>query len=347
MRALEELVMAVSADCSASIDPMAGGASSRRYFRVELSQGGTVVAVFTPSADGVADEVGKSHARTRWPFLEIRDLLENKGIRVPKLFADASARGWLLLEDLGEDTLANVLLRAPAKKSELYTQAVTDLARAQIRLESLPEGSVVSSRAFDVELLRCEIDHFREWGLDARGIALTRAQQDEFELLANSLAHRIADFPRSFTHRDYQSRNLMVDRDERLVWIDFQDALLGPRVYDLVALLNDSYQTFEPEFVAALIDEYCTVLGLGRSEFAQVHREFDLVTVQRKLKDAGRFVYIDRVKKDSSFLPFVSSTVQKALAALERVANYDADMARFDALLRPILRADLAHSSVY
>ena len=103
-------------------------------------------------------------------------------------------------------------------------------------------------------------------------------------------------------HRDYQSRNLMVRAGEALCWIDFQDALLGPRVYDLVALLNDSYQVFDRAFVEARLDDYARARGLDAAERAALGREFDLVTVQRKLKDAGRFVFIDRVKQNPSFL---------------------------------------------
>ena len=99
-----------------------------------------------------------------------------------------------------------------------------------------------------------------------------------------------------------------------LCWIDFQDALLGPRVYDLVALLNDSYQTFDRPFIEARLDEYARAARLGAEARAEVGREFDRVTVQRKLKDAGRFVFIDRVKKNPSFLKFVEPTIAKVRA---------------------------------
>ncbi len=92
-----------------------------------------------------------------------------------------------------------------------------------------------------------------------------------------------------------------------LCWIDFQDALLGPRVYDLVALLNDSYQTFDRPFVEARLDEYVQAARLGADRRAELGREFDRVTVQRKLKDAGRFVFIDRVKSNA-FVPASSSS---------------------------------------
>jgi len=118
-----------------------------------------------------------------------------------------------------------------------------------------------------------------------------------------------------------------------LVWIDFQDALLGPRIYDLVALLNDSYQTFDRAFVEARLAEFGHERGLPAGEIPTLIEEFDVVTVQRKLKDAGRFVFIDRVKNNPSFLGFVEPTIQKARQSLARLEGRDADMGALAALL--------------
>ena len=178
------------------------------------------------------------------------------------MLAEACPEGLLLIEDLGDETLAAFLDRAPARRAEIYRAAVTDLAGAQRALRALPEGSVVASRAFDETLLRWELDHFREWGLDARDRALPPAERARFDAIADRLARRIAAWPRGFVHRDYQSRNLMVLGDA-LVWIDFQDALLGPRAYDLVALLNDSYQSFDRAFIDARLDDFARASGLG------------------------------------------------------------------------------------
>jgi aminoglycoside/choline kinase family phosphotransferase len=106
-----------------------------------------------------------------------------------------------------------------------------------------------------------------------------------------------------------------------LVWIDFQDALLGPRVYDLVALLNDSYQSFDRPFIEARLDEYAAAAGLDAKGRAELGREFDVCTVQRKLKDAGRFIFIDRVKKNPSFLPYFEPSLAKVRAALDRLSD--------------------------
>lgn len=310
----------VALDCTA----MPGGASTRKYYRVRSGRE-TAVGMFVPDGQK-AEEIAKGGAHAaRWPFLEVRDLLASRGISVPHVYGEDTARGWVLLEDLGDHTLAAFLELYPDRRQELYSRAATDVARAQDNLAELPDGCVVRSRAFDEDLLLWEIHHFREWALDARGVTLAGDDRTAFDAIAKRLASRIAGWPRSFVHRDYQSRNLMVRPDGSLCWIDFQDALLGPRVYDLVALLNDSYQKFDGAFVDARLDDYSRASGLDAAERTELRRQFDLVTVQRKLKDAGRFVFIDRVKGNPSFLKFVEPTIAKVRASLDRLRD-DPDM---------------------
>jgi aminoglycoside/choline kinase family phosphotransferase len=329
---LTALVTAAFPGSAPAYEPMPGGASTRRFFRVRLLGGsGTAVAMFVP--DGAKpEEIAKGPAASRWPFLEVRDLLAGRGIDVPVLHGEDTSHGWLLLEDLGDETLAAFLEARPERREALYVRAVTDLARAQQALEPLPPDSIVGKRAFDEELLAWEVHHFREWALEARGVTLSADDRSLYDGIAGRLAHRIAGWPRAFVHRDYQSRNLMVRSGERLCWIDFQDALLGPRVYDLVALLNDSYQVFDRPFVEARLDDYARERGLDASDRAALGREFDLVTVQRKLKDAGRFVFIDRVKNNPSFLRFVEPTIGKVRSSLARLADDD-DMRALASLL--------------
>ena len=313
-----------------------GGASTRRFFRVTGKDGRSAVAMYVPLP---SQELTKAlETGHRWPFLEVRDLLAEKAIRVPALLGEACEAGWLLVEDLG-DTLAQHLEHSPQDKPALYQRAVRDLARAQLALTTLPEHSIVCQRAFDVDLLRWEMEHFREWALEARGIQLDVKQLETFARAAEYLATTIASWPRGFVHRDYQSRNLMVIPSANgvhdLGWIDFQDAMLGPRVYDLVALLGDSYQTFDRAFVDSRLSEFCSELNLDEAAEAELGRQFDMVTVQRKLKDAGRFVFIERKNGNPSFLKFIDPTIAKARASLARLAD-DKQLAEFAELLNRV-----------
>lgn len=342
--ALDRLVQRTFGAPPRAVTPMPGGASTRRYFRVELPAGGaapaSVVAMFVP--DARPEEVTTAGTEAaRWPFLEVASLLASRGVRVPVIHGESCDEGLLLIEDLGDETLAVFLERSPEHRAAIYTAAVTDLARAQRALGDLPGGSVVRTRAFDEALLRWELEHFREWGLDATGRALAPDDLAAWGAVADRLARRIAGWPRGFVHRDYQSRNLMVSRRAgapELVWIDFQDALMGPAVYDLVALLNDSYQSFDRAFQEARLDEYAAARGLDRGGREALGRELDVLTVQRKLKDAGRFVFIDRVKKNPSFLPYFEPSLAKVRGALARLRDEE-DMRWIEGMLQRVFGA--------
>ena len=317
---------------------MTGGASLRRFFR---AQAGTksAVGMYYPDPWGSEEAATNNRLRGEWPFLEIQRLLRNSGVRVPDVLAQDTSRGWLLLEDLSDQTLALYLKRHPERRTEVYRQAVIDIARAQIAVEQTLAGSVIAERRFDETLLHWEMDHFREWALEARGIHLSNDQAQRFEKTARTIAARIVRMEYGFVHRDYQSRNLMVSLNakghEQLTWIDFQDALLGPRVYDLVALLNDSYQEFTREFVEARLDDYAQACQTKHSRQTLIE-SFDMVTVQRKLKDAGRFVFIKQKKGDDSYLPFIEPTIAKIRSSLVRLNKY-AEFAELRSLLDEVL----------
>lgn len=333
-----------------SIDAMPGGMSSRRFFRATLTPAPgrsssapsgsdssatapaptSVVGVFTPDALK-SDEAShqSSVAPKEWPFLEVHGLLAQAGVRVPRVFGVDYDTGWMVVEDLGDLTLAQALLENPDHKTHLYQVAVADLARAHGALASLPATCIVRQRRFDYPLLHWEIEHFREFALLAQNIVPNPDQARRFSELADALAHYVAQLPTGFVHRDYQSRNLMwlptpsssssASPSGELVWIDFQDALTGPRIYDLVALLNDSYQTFTRDFVEARLRQYAEARNDPTLSGERAIFEFDVVTVQRKLKDAGRFVYFYVKNGDASYLPFVEPTVAKIKASLRRL----------------------------
>lgn len=293
-----------------------GGLSPRQFFRVERASGEPLIVMWLP--EDAPERVLARRLGRRLPFLEIRELLENARVRVPRLLGALPEQGILVVEDLGE-TLAERLQRTPAARDALYGRAVADLAAAQRALSVLPQDSIVRTRGFDRQLLTWEVEHFREWGVEALGVTLSDVEAAAFARATSYLVDTIGGLQQGFVHRDYQSRNLLVLGDDSIAWIDFQDALLGPRAYDLVALLRDSYQHFDEAFVAARLSEFATARGLSEVDALALRFEFDVITVQRKLKDAGRFVFFERTRGDASYLQFFVPTLELVLAALSRL----------------------------
>ncbi len=291
----------------AELVKLRGDASTRSYYRARTEGGGAehpdrLIVMQLPPDAFRSDEGGEQPELHRLPFLEVAELLESRGLPVPAIYADDLEHGIVLVEDLGDTTFEQRLRETPKHRwNDLYGQAVDLLVELHERCADLPEASVVCQRRFDRDLLDWELDHFRQWGLEAPFGELSQAQRALLDDAFASIASGIETMPYGFVHRDYQSKNLMVDASGKLTLIDFQDALLGPRAYDLVALLCDSYVAIEEDLQEAMIDRYA---ALRHIDADALRSELWLVALHRKLKDAGRFVFIDRVRGNPDFLPW-------------------------------------------
>jgi N-acetylmuramate 1-kinase len=303
------------------VQRLPGGAGNRTYWRVQGLNGKSAVVMELPPDPVKSEEASKDHAPQELPFVNVHRYLERIGVRVPRLLMDGSREGFLVIEDLTDRTLEQALKEgADLRKS--YSHAIDQLARLRAHAERDPDPSCLAwSRAFDYDLYQWEFEHFIEYGLLARGATPTDSELQTLRRHFERISRELADAPRGFTHRDYQSRNIMVPRKQEQVVIDFQDALQGPRQYDLVALLRDSYVELQRPLIDAMLARYLQRFEkeggprLDKEEFVGF---FDLLTVQRKLKDAGRFVFIDRVKKNPSFLVHIPSSLRYVRGALER-----------------------------
>ncbi len=303
-----------------------GDASTRAYFRVEVdgaearAQGkpASVIVMQLPDPFGP----GTSADTQARAFLDVRAFLASRGIPVPELYATDFDRGRLVLEDLGDLTFEARLTRdGLGSYPSAYFRAIDQLAQLHERCAppQPPAACIAYRRRFDAALLRSELDHFREWGLEAVHGPLSASDRAALDGSFDELTGALTALPDGFVHRDYQSRNLMWPTDDRLVVIDFQDSFIGPAPYDLVALLCDSYVDLERRFQLDLLERYFERRGFVAALRETYTRGFDAITVQRKLKDAGRFVFIDRVRKNPAFLPFYTPSlrhVDRALAHL-------------------------------
>ena len=304
----------------APVQKLKGDASNRSYLRVGAFPDSMVVMVM-PEQPRASEEASGKAVPQELPFVDVQRYLASLGVRVPAILRYDEPAGMMVLEDLGDVTLEKALQATPAET--LYGSAVDLLASLRSAAETHPDKeSIAFRRDFDEELYLWELNHFREWGLEAwSGQLPTASERAVLEEAFRSIARRLAAAPRGFTHRDYQSRNLMVKEGE-LVVIDFQDALQGPRAYDLVALLRDSYVALDEELVDAMLARYQAELRRATGErvnAAEFRDFFDLLTVQRKLKDAARFEFIHRVKHNPSFLPHIPQSLAYVRAAFERL----------------------------
>jgi aminoglycoside/choline kinase family phosphotransferase len=296
-----------------AVTKLLGDASTRSYYRVHNGNESLIVMRLpdggTPRALGLRE----------LPFVAIQRQLHALDLPVPAILFDGSEQGFLLLEDLGDELFETRLSQTPRTSWRgQYEQAIELLASLHQRAAQ-PGDSIAYTRSFDHKLLRWELDHFREWGLDALEIPLSDSERALLDQQFEQLVAELLALPQAFTHRDYQSRNLIWAPSGQLTVIDFQDALLGPLSYDLAALLCDSYVELDEPLQLSLVSHYARLRSLDEQE---VLAAFRLVSVQRKLKDAGRFVFIDQVRGNPRFLPWYGRSIRYAARALRHLPRH-------------------------
>ncbi len=313
------------------LERLAGDASNRSYYRIRFGETNrSVILMQLNSTDrGIQSEeiVAKSETQTELAFINIHCHLKKCGIPVPEILFYDSSSGSLLLQDLGDVLLAHRVYNAPESiQKELYQKAIDQLIQIQIKASKIymERECYAFNIAFDEKLFLWEFHHFLEYLIEkGRGLTMGLDDRSILEEGFHGIAKRLGSEPRCFVHRDYHSRNLLF-RDEKLWVIDFQDALLGPYTYDLASLLRDSYVGLSQKMVRELLHYYLNALSArGGIQWDPIIFEetFHLTAFQRNLKAAGRFHYIDIVKKNPKYLMSIPRALANARASLEEIKD--------------------------
>ena len=292
-------------------------ASFRRYLRIDCldtdsnpAQAGSRIIMDAPPA----------HENCR-PFVNVARLLALAGLNVPEVLAWDEPNGFMLLSDLGGQTMMQAMDRdTPQANHGTYMQAVDALIAWQLasKPDVLPP--------YDEALLGRELELFPDWYIARhRGIKVEGEVRSTLDVaFKHIIAHNLA-WPSVYVHRDFMPRNLMTPtlvasrtalppeganfgsaalREPRggpsenslassLGVLDFQDAVYGPITYDIASLMRDAFLTWEEDFVLDITIRYWQKakkagLPVG-DDFGEFYRGVEWMGLQRHLKVAGIF----------------------------------------------------------
>ena len=289
----------------ALLEPLAGDASDRSFFRIRLAGWSPLVAMVHPEPFNLDDLPYFAHSR----------FLKGIGADVPEIVGSYPGEGILLLQDLGDETLLSHLASAsPARRSFLYRQAVQIIAFLQNDgTRSLHPELPAARTALDRHRLTFELRFFAEHYVD--GLLGSPLSADQSAILDDwfvTLAETVAGYEPVLCHRDYHSRNLMV-RGDRLYMVDFQDARMGPYTYDLASLLRDSYARVPEGLVEEMTEFYLEATDRasgGPAIPASFREEFEMTCLQRNIKAVGTFAFQTVVKGNRRYLPDIPPTLE-------------------------------------
>jgi len=219
-------------------------------------------------------------------------------------------QGFLLLSDLGSTTLLRHLEGAEdAEVDARYRQSLSALAQ----LNQQGQAAKQSLPAYDAALLDNEMNLFSDWLIGTHlQTGLSPLQSSEWMQAKQLLRESALAQPTTYVHRDYHSRNIMVQASGIGV-LDFQDAVQGALTYDAVSLLRDCYIAWPDEQVKEWQRFYFLQLVekqlLAQSEWQGFQKSMDWMGVQRHLKAAGIFCRLYHRDGKDGYLPDIPQTL--------------------------------------
>lgn len=295
---------------------LAGDASDRRYERLRL---GAATAVLMDNPPGGADDPAAFSSMARH--------LRGLGLSAPAILAEDLARGLLLLEDLGDDVFARLLLASPDLEAELYAAAVDVLV--QLQAAASPKGLPNLSASHWADAAGFAL----EWYAFAATGSVPDATGFKAALTAALSAH--ADGPRVLILRDYHAENLIWlpgrNTTARVGLLDFQLGQLGQPGYDLVSLLQDARRDVRPETEAAMMARFATAAAIDLTPF---QTQYAVLGAQRALRILGVFVRLAIVAGKPQYLQLIP----RVWGQLERNLSHPA-LADLQAICAKVLPA--------
>lgn len=280
----------------AEVDPIPGDASFRRYFRV---QDGSRKAMLMHAPPPQEDPQ---------PFLDVAEWLTANGQRAPAVYAADAERGWVLLEDFGDDRMRDWLELHPDDEEATYATAIDTLVAIHQRRAG-PFGY------YDMAAYQRETALFVEWYCPAAGLEVDEGGYERaWEAALSPLLARQA--PGITVLRDYHAENIMLLPGGAQGLIDFQDALVGHPAYDLVSLLQDARRDVPEELERRMLDRYVERTGCG----AEFEADYARLGAQRNAKIVGIFVRL--WKRDGK--PDYLAMIPRVWRALERDLEHPA-----------------------
>ena len=273
----------------ASRAPLAGDASSRRYERLTVSDGKDAVLMDAP-----LDQNDSLRA-----FIKIAQFLTAHGMSAPDIYAVDEPNGLLLLEDLGDALFARVMDNDPGLEHQLYTAGVDAL----IALHKVQPPSDLP--VYTAPVLAGKTLITWQWypgAPDQPYLEKARAFQQNFEtILAETGANSDV-----LIQRDYHAENLIWLPDRaglaQVGMLDFQDALIGHRAYDLVSLLQDARRDVPIQLEAQMIDHYIAETGAEPETF---RASYHLLGLQRNLRIIGIFARLSLHFGKAHYIDFI------------------------------------------
>jgi aminoglycoside/choline kinase family phosphotransferase len=299
--------------------PLPVDASFRRYFRLAGSNPPMLLMDAPPPREDIK------------PFIRIARHLAGLGLSPPAIYEVDAPSGFALIEDFGEGTYTR-LLDAGADAGPLFAAAADALAV----LHTHPNGAAVAAPVYDQAKLLDEASELPDWyGLAAAFRPVAADARARFTAAWRALLDALPPPETGLVLLDYHVDNLMrvAGRSGPAACglLDFQDARIGPRAYDLMTLLRNERRGIDRALSDALYDRY--VAAARPADPHAFGLWYRALAAQRYTKVLGRFARLTLRDGRDGYLRYLPRVVMLLDEALDQEPQLSDIRAALDVML--------------
>jgi len=283
------------------LDKLPQAGSERQYYRI-FAGNSTYIATYG------------ANLKENESFLYFSAHFAEKELATPKVLCVNEKRDIYIQEDLGDESLLNRLEEKGFTDEvfALYHHSLRQLARLQVRGdEGLDYSKCLTNTEFGRQAIMADLLYFKYYFLDALRRPYDKQKLiDDFEALSNYLSHTEYQF---FMFRDFQSRNIIVDKDDQVHFIDYQGGMKGAPQYDLASLLWQAKASLPDEWKQSLLEAYITYFesevgeAVDREVFRSQYHGYVLI---RLLQVLGAYGFRGLFERKAHFLTSIPLALQ-------------------------------------
>jgi aminoglycoside/choline kinase family phosphotransferase len=291
------------------IDVLPPSGSDRRYFRLYDETNRSVIA--THGLNVVENET----------FIYFTGHFKTKRLNVPEILGVSYDKTIYLQEDLGDKVLLNALEEKGFVEEvyDLFRHSLNELARLQVfGDEGLNYDRCLTNSEFGKQAIMADLLYFKYYFLDPLGKPYDKQKLiDDFEALSNYLTHTEYKY---FMFRDFQSRNIMIENDNSVYFIDYQGGMKGAPQYDVASILWQARANLPEEWKNNLLEDYMdsfagfTGESLDRAVFKSQYNGYVLI---RLLQVLGAYGFRGLFERKAQFLTSIPLTLRNLRTFIE------------------------------
>ena len=225
-------------------------------------------------------------------FITLAKILRHNKVHTPEIFYQeiTTHRCWVIMSHFGHETLLDWLVKSnnPIQKKEIFEHCLREIKNFQI--QKMPYVIGCYSSGDMMKDMALSESYFHDKLLNQ---SLSDSEKSYLAHAKTTIAEACSRMPQGIMHFDFHSSNIMLLPKRTLGILDFQDLKIGPVVYDLVSLLTDHYYQHQPHeinyYIKHYYQNYLTDLQKQNHSLSDFTQQFNLVTIQRHLKNIGIF----------------------------------------------------------